>query len=95
MTSEARSSEQSARTHWLSLAIGLFIMLAGTFYPPLLTNRNGEVNHTLLMLFFWSMSAGFVSGVGFIPQFPIFRILFSGWACFGALIAGVLIKFSF
>jgi predicted membrane protein len=95
MTPDVRPSEQSSRTHWLSLFIGLFIMLTGTFYPPLLTNRSGEVDHTLLMLFFWSMSAGFVNGVGFIPRFPIFKMLFSGWACLGALAASVLIKFSY
>jgi predicted membrane protein len=42
---------------------------------------------------FFAMSAGFVRGVGFVPQALAWRWLFSGWACLAALAAALSIKF--
>lgn len=71
--------------HWPSLLAGIVLMLAGTAYPLLFARPDGHADHGLAMLLFWAMSAGFVRGVGFIPAHRVWRVLFSGWACLGAL----------
>lgn len=45
------------------------------------------------MALFMAMSAGFVRGVGFIPAAPLWRWLFSGWACLLALLLAATLKF--
>lgn len=69
----------------LALLTAIAIALGVTIYPPALVGRQGEVNHLMVMTLFWAMSAGFVRGVGFIPQHRVARWLLSGWACGGAL----------
>jgi len=66
--------------HWPSLLAALVLMLGGTAAPLLFADATGAADHTLAMLVFWGMSAGFVRGVGFIPRHALFRWLFSGWA---------------
>jgi predicted membrane protein len=74
-----------------SLLAALVIMAAGMLYPPLMTDAAGKADHALAASLFWAMSAGFVRGVGFVPQSPVWRWLFSGWACAAALLfAGAL-----
>ena len=71
--------------HGPSLAVGLVLMLAGTAFPWVFARADGRADHGLALLVFWAMSAGFVRGVGFIPQQWVWRQLFSGWACLTAL----------
>ncbi|WP_230182625.1 cyd operon YbgE family protein [Aquabacterium sp. CECT 9606] len=33
------------------------------------------------------MSTGFIRGLGFVPRYWLWRVLFSGWACAAALLA--------
>ena len=68
-----------------SLAAALAVMVAGTLYPPLMARPDGAADHTLAMLLFWAMSAGFVHGVGFVPRRAAWRWIFSGWAVLAAL----------
>ncbi len=75
------------RMHVMSLSAALALMLAGTLYPPLMTDSMGRPDHLLGALLMWAMSAGFVHGVGFSPRALPWRWLFSGWACAGALAA--------
>jgi predicted membrane protein len=77
------------RMHLPSLAIGLGVMLAGTLYPPLMSDSHGRADHTLVLLVMWAMSAGFVRGVGFVPKAPAWRALFSGWAVLAAVLAAL------
>lgn len=82
----------TARLHGPSLTAGVVLMLAGTAYPLLFARGDGRADHGLALLLFWAMSAGFVRGVGFIPQRQLWRLLFSGWACLAALgLAGILL----
>lgn len=81
------------RVHLPSLAIALAVMVAGTLYPPLMTDAQGQADHRLAMALFWAMSAGFVRGVGFVPRNPVWRWLFSGWAVLAALGLALLIHF--
>ncbi|MEB0032171.1 cyd operon YbgE family protein [Undibacterium sp. RTI2.1] len=76
----------------LCLLISVSIMVGGTAYPPLLMTASGKVEHGLATLVFWSMSAGFVYGVGFVPKNAVGRWLFSFWACFAALLLAGLLK---
>ena len=91
-TSATIPATAPARMHLPSLAVGLLIMVGGTLYPPLMADVAGKADHTLAMALFWAMSAGFVRGVGFVPQRWIWRALFSGWACAAALLLAAVLK---
>ena len=69
----------------LPLAIGLCLLIVMTILPGIATDGAGRADHTAAMLIFWSMSAGFVRGVGFIPQHAVPRLLLSTLACLLAL----------
>lgn len=86
MTGSARPPELS----WGALLIGVGLMLGLSVDPGALIRRNGEPNHTALMLAVWAMSAGLVRGVGFIPRAWYWRVLLSGRACALAVLLGVL-----
>ncbi|GAA4015722.1 cyd operon YbgE family protein [Actimicrobium antarcticum] len=79
--------------HFPSLAVALVIMLAGSLYPLLMTDAGGHADHRLALVLFLAMSAGFVRGVGFVPQALVWRWMFSGWACLAALAAAIGIRF--
>jgi predicted membrane protein len=87
VTTSLGSKPTATGAHLPSLAVGLAIMVAGTLYPPLMARPTGGADHMLATLLFWSMSAGFVRGVGFVPLHAALRWLLSGWACTAALIA--------
>lgn len=69
----------------LSLLVALLIMVGGSIYPFVFARADGSADHGFAMLVFWAMSAGLVNGVGFVPRWPLWRWLFSGWACLAAL----------
>lgn len=81
-----------SRLHGPCLLLGLFLMLAGTLYPPLFADAQGQADHGLALLFFWAMSAGFIRGVGFVPRARLWRALFSPAACALALGAALGVK---
>lgn len=85
MSTPAAPSQPTAALHLPSLFTALALMLAGTLYPPLMTDATGRADHPLALLLFWSMSAGFVRGVGFVPRAAPWRWLLGGWACCLAL----------
>jgi cyd operon protein YbgE len=70
----------------LSLLVALVIMIGGSIDPYAFARPDGSVDHGFASLMFWAMSAGLVNGVGFIPRWPLWRGLFSGWACLAALL---------
>lgn len=75
----------------LSLAVALAIMVAGSVYPFMFAVQS-DVDHAFASAVFWAMSAGLVNGVGFKPQFVVWRWVFSGWACWFALLLAVWIR---
>ena len=81
-----------SRMHFPSLTVAIVIMLVATLYPPLMTDATGKVDHGLMTALFFAMSAGFVRGVGFVPQALAWRWLFSSWACMAALAVALSIK---
>jgi len=70
----------------LPLLTALALMLLMTALPNLATDRQGQADHPVALLIFWAMSAGFVRGVGFIPQHALPRLFFSAVACALALL---------
>lgn len=70
----------------LSLVVALTIMVGGSVYPFMFAGQGGGVDHGFASAIFWAMSASLVNGVGFKPQFVVWRWLFSGWACLVALL---------
>lgn len=63
----------------LGIAIALALLL--TIYPLIVTTPAGKADHAAATLALWSMSAGFIRGVGFVPMNRLLRILFSTAAC--------------
>lgn len=70
-----------ASTHWPSLTAAVMIMVIATLDPRWLAHPSGAADHLLASFLFLAMSAGFVRGVGFIPRWWLWRVLFSGWTC--------------
>jgi predicted membrane protein len=77
---------------WPNLLVGMGLMVLISVYPPLLTRASGQADHLLASLLMWAMSAGLVSGVGFVPRWWGWRWLFSGWASSGALLLAAWAK---
>ena len=81
-----------ARIHLPSLIAALVIMLGGTVYPLIFSRANGTADHGLALALFWAMSAGLVRGVGFVPRYWLWRLLFSGWACLAGLLLAAWLR---
>lgn len=82
------------RIHLPSLLAALAVMLAGTIYPPMMADPSGHADHGLAMALFWTMSAGFVRGVGFVPRARAWRWLFSGWSVAAGLALAAALRLS-
>jgi predicted membrane protein len=66
----------SGWAHGISLATALALMALATLLPRGLVTADGSpINHGVLMLIMWGMSAGFVHGIGFVPRNNILRIV--------------------
>ncbi len=65
----------------LPLIIAIALTLLLTIYPPILTTPAGKADHAAATLALWSMSAGYIRGVGFVPRNRLLRVLFSTAAC--------------
>ncbi len=77
----------------LPLGVAVLIMLGVTIYPRALVGADGHADHRLATLVFWAMSAGLVSGVGFLPRWRLLRVLLSGRACGLTLAVALTMKF--
>jgi predicted membrane protein len=84
--------QTQAGLHWPCLLVAGVLMLLGSITPVYLADAQGRAHHRLALLAFWAMSAGFVRGVGFIPQARLWRWLFSGWACAIALVSALWVR---
>ncbi|EXF45504.1 cyd operon protein YbgE [Pseudomonas sp. BAY1663] len=75
----------------LSLLLVAPLALLLLIHPAAMLDSQGGYSHPLLMLVMWGISAGFVHGLGFVPQFWLWRWLLGplpGWtlAALGYLI---------
>ncbi|HEY9146103.1 MAG TPA: cyd operon YbgE family protein [Thiobacillus sp.] len=60
----------------VSLVSALALMVLVTILPRGLAAPDGSaIDHGILALIMWGMSAGFVHGVGFVPRDKILRVL--------------------
>lgn len=80
---------EPVRMSLLPLLLALAIMFGLSIYPHLLIHGNGRADHLAALLLLWAMSAGFVRGVGFVPRFWLWRLLFSAPASFLALAGAI------
>ncbi|AVY92962.1 MULTISPECIES: cyd operon YbgE family protein [Microvirgula] len=71
------------------LLLAVSIMLVTVACPALLADHDGRADHVAALLVFWSMSAGFVRGVGFVPQARLPRWLLGTTASITALLLAV------
>ena len=92
MTREAMqklAGNQGGGFRLLPLFVGVLLIIVLTAYPPLLADRSGAADHVAALFFLWSMCAGLVSGVGFVPLAWLPRVTLSGSACFLAVLLAV------
>lgn len=59
------------------LTVALVILVVMTIYPGIATYSDGRADHVAALLLLSTMSAGFIRGVGFIPENKLLRGLFS------------------
>jgi predicted membrane protein len=74
---------------WISLVAAIVMAGLVTIYPKALVTGE-RVNHGLLMLLMWGMSAGFVHGVGFVPEHRVLRILLGPLVAWPLMAGGLL-----
>lgn len=74
----------------LPFLVALVLLGLLTVWPAIATDTDGRADHLTALLLLWSMSAGFVRGVGFVPQHLIPRWLLSGGACLVALALAIV-----
>ncbi len=87
----------SAWARGFSLVSALALMALMTVYPRGLTHDGVAIDHGLLTLVMWGLSAGFVHGVGFVPRHRLPRILLGpivAWLLMGLGIAFFIVHFS-
>ena len=72
--------QPTASVAWLPLSIAVSIAVVVSVYPQA-AMIGGRADHPALMALFWSMTAGFVRGVGFVPRQLLVRWLCSSTAC--------------
>lgn len=89
MTRKTEPAASATHLAWLPLLCGLGLMLVITVYPGWLADAQGKADHSAATLACLAMAAGFVRGVGFVPQNKIARTLLGGWAC--AIYGGLLL----
>lgn len=74
----------------LSLVTGIVLIVVLTVFPHVAMDKWGAADHVAALLLMWSMSAGLVSGVGFVPIWSLPRLLLSSQACLFALVLALL-----
>lgn len=79
------------------LSLMLAVVLVGLIltYPRALAGTSRELRQILLPLLMWGLADGFVHGVGFVPRFWAWRLLFHpfpGWLLLGCAAAWVILN---
>lgn len=78
---------KTARLISLLSAGGLALLVL--VYPILLSTAGKPARHSALMLLMLGISAGFVHGVGFVPESRLWRGVFSPWLAWPLMLAGI------
>ncbi len=85
VTGAARGGAYAALPRTFSLLAALTLSGLILAYPKAL----GHANHGLLMLVMVGISAGFVHGVGFVPEHKLWRFMFAPWLAWPLMGAGL------
>ena len=89
------SNHRKAQAFAMALSFLLALPLAAILlvYPSLMLDANGHYNHSQLMLVMIGISGGFIYGVGFVPNFWLWKWLFSPWVAGPLMLLGYYIWF--
>ena len=87
MTAPMHGGAYATPLRMVSLLLALALAGLILTYP----RAFAHAGHGLLSLVMLGVSAGFVHGVGFIPEHKVWRILFGPWVAWPLLAAGLLL----
>jgi len=59
----------------LSLLMAVVLSALILIYPRAIATSVTDINHSMLSLLMWGIAAGFVHGVGFVPEHWLWRVL--------------------
>lgn len=74
----------------LSLLLAVSLSLVILIYPQFLIAGDGTSQHGLLMILLLSISIGFIHGVGFAPQHPMWKFIFSPFLAWPPMLTGLI-----
>ena len=86
MTTKERKPNKFAMAISFLMALPLAAVLL--IHPGAMLDVNGHYNHSALMMVMIGISGGFIHGVGFLPQFWLWRWLFSPYVAWPLMLWG-------
>jgi cyd operon protein YbgE len=78
----------AARSLSFVMAVALSALIL--IYPKAIASSATEINHGMLSLWMWGIAAGFVHGVGFVPEHWLWRIVFGPQVAWLLMSAGLI-----
>ena len=91
MTEVAMSEKKSPPNRWImviSFLLALPLAAVLLIHPSMMLDAQGHYSHSAMMLIMLGISGGFIYGVGFIPQFWLWKYLFSPYIAWPLMILG-------
>ena len=86
MTTEENKPNKIAMAISFLMALPLASVLL--IHPAMIVDVNGHYNHSALMMVMIGISGGFIHGVGFLPQFWVWKWLFSPYIAWPLMLWG-------
>lgn len=86
MTTKERKPNKFAMAISFLMALPLAAVLL--IHPGAMLDANGHYNHSVLMMVMIGISGGFIHGVGFLPQFWLWKWLFSPYVAWPLMLWG-------
>lgn len=86
MTTKERKPNKFAMAISFLMALPLAAVLL--IHPGAMLDANGHYNHSALMMVMFGISGGFIHGVGFLPQFWLWKWLFSPYIAWPLMLWG-------
>jgi cyd operon protein YbgE len=91
MTEVAMSSNHVQPNKWvmaISFLLALPLAAVLLIHPSAMLDANGHYSHSAMMLIMIGISGGFVTGVGFVPRFWLWKWLFSPFLAWPLMLWG-------
>lgn len=89
---QAMTTSRKSKTQTVAMVISflLALPLAAVLlvHPALMLDENGHYNHSVLMMVMLGISGGFIHGVGYVPQFWLWKWLFSPFVAWPLMLIG-------